>query len=196
MELGWKTLLRIADFGFRISDAGIPERPRLSIVVQCCITPSPTHSLTATVARRRNLCKNPRKQSVSFDSPGYAIMDNKTSIIVPILMITVGIGWILTVQGVIPEINWVWSLALAVVGFLIFVLAGFNKFSLVAGGFFILASGLSLLRQTGRLTIEMEVPIIVIAIGVLLLIARSPAIPVPEWFETSGEKEPSPPKAE
>jgi hypothetical protein len=43
------------------------------------------------------------------------------------------------------------------------------------------------LRQTGRLTVNTEVPILVIVAGVLLLIARLPAIPVPEWVIPEGK---------
>lgn len=110
-------------------------------------------------------------------------MNSKASIIIPALMITVGVGWILTLQGVIPSVDWIWTLGLAAVGFLIYALSGYNKFSVVTGSFFIFASCLSLFRQTGRLSLDMEVPILVITAGVLLLVARSPAIPAPEWIE-------------
>jgi hypothetical protein len=50
------------------------------------------------------------------------------------------------------------------------------------GPFFIVASCLSLLRQTDRLHINTEVPILVITAGVLLLVARLPSIPAPDWL--------------
>lgn len=109
--------------------------------------------------------------------------NNTTTLVVPILIIVVGVGWLLTNQGFAPGINWIWTLGLGVIGMLTFVLSkGFDKFSVVLGSFFILASLLSVLRQTGQINLELEVPVLVISIGVLLLIARTPAIPKPEWY--------------
>jgi hypothetical protein len=59
---------------------------------------------------------------------------------------------------------------------------GFDKVTVVVGPFFILASCLSILRQTGRLQLDVEIPILVIAAGILLLVARSPAVPIPGWM--------------
>lgn len=106
-------------------------------------------------------------------------MDRNT-LIVPILLIGVGVGWLLTTLNITPGINWVWTLSLAVVGVVAFVV-GFDKLTFVAGSFFIAASCLSLLRQTDRLNPDVEVPILVIVGGVLLLIARHPVIPIPKW---------------
>ena len=52
----------------------------------------------------------------------------------------------------------------------------------VIGPFFLLASLLSVFRQTSQLSVDMEVPVLVTSIGVLLLVARLPAIPKPDWF--------------
>ncbi len=53
--------------------------------------------------------------------------------------------------------------------------------TVVVGPFFILASCLSVVRQSGRLDVDVEVPILVIIAGLLLLVARSPSIPIPKW---------------
>ena len=104
-----------------------------------------------------------------------------TGLIVPALLITVGTGWLLTTLGVAPGIDWVWTLGLAIAGVLVFLVGGFDKVTFVAGTFFIVTSFLSVLRQTGRVSIDVEVPILVIVSGVLLLVARHPGIPVPNW---------------
>lgn len=106
--------------------------------------------------------------------------DNKT-LVLPILLITVGAGWLLTVLKVAPGIDWVWTLGLAIVGLMTFALSGLDKLTVVVGPFFIAASFLSILRQTGRLAMDVEVPILVILAGVLMLVARAPAIPLPKW---------------
>jgi hypothetical protein len=105
----------------------------------------------------------------------------KKTLALPILLITVGAGWLLTTLGVAPGIDWVWTLCLAAVGILAFVVCGFDKVTFVAGIFFVITSCLSILRQTGRMSIDVEVPVLVIVGGVLLLVARSAAIPMPKW---------------
>src|SRR5258708_2695526 len=100
---------------------------------------------------------------------------------VPVLIIVVGVGWLLTAKGVGAGVNWVWTLALAFLGIVPFVTSGIDKVSIVIGPFFLMASLVSVLGQTGRLDIDTEVPILVIVVGVLLLVARLPAIPSPAW---------------
>src|SRR5687768_11820102 len=107
----------------------------------------------------------------------------KGPLVLAILIITLGVGWLLTAQGIWPGINWVWTLGLGVVGILTFVLSGgLDKLSVVVGPFFLVSSVLSILRQTDRLRPEIEVPVLVILIGVLLAIAQSRLIPLPKWF--------------
>jgi hypothetical protein len=109
-------------------------------------------------------------------------------LILAILIITVGIGWLLTAQGFAPGINWVWTLGLGVVGVLSFVLSGgLDKVSVVIGPFFITSSVLSILRQREVLRTDIEVPVLVIVVGVLLLVAQSNAIPLPTWVLHSSQ---------
>ena len=109
--------------------------------------------------------------------------NSKTTLAVPLLLIAVGIGWLLTGLQVLPEINWVWTVSLSAIGILVFALTGIDKFSVVTGPLFILASFLSILRQQGHLTLEIELPILVIWLGVLQLVVRHSAIPSPDWVE-------------
>ena len=113
---------------------------------------------------------------------GSATKQAKGPLVLSILIITVGVGWLLTAQGVGPGIDWVWTLGLGVVGFLTFVLSGgFDKVSVVLGPCFIVASFLSILRQRGQLRVDTEIPILVILVGVLMLVARMPAVRTPRW---------------
>jgi hypothetical protein len=102
---------------------------------------------------------------------------------IPVLLIAVGVGWLLSTMGFASEINWVWSLALAAVGVLTFVLYGLDKVTIVVGAIFVIMSAMSVLRQTGRLSLDVEVPLLVIALGVLMLVARHPRIPTPRWLK-------------
>src|SRR5262245_38329336 len=108
---------------------------------------------------------------------------SKGPLVLAILIITVGVGHLLVALNVGPGINWVWTLGLGVVGILVFVLAGgIDKWSVVLGPFFLIASVLSVLRQTQALRIDIEMPILVITLGVLLLIAQAPWIRLPRWY--------------
>lgn len=106
----------------------------------------------------------------------------KQTLLLPVLLVTVGTGWLLTTLGYVPNIDWVWTLSLAVLGVVTLALGGIDKVTIVIGPFFIFASFLSILRQTGRLHLNVEMPILIIALGILLFVARLPAIPVPRWM--------------
>jgi hypothetical protein len=108
-------------------------------------------------------------------------MSNRSTLILPVALIAIGSGWLLSVLGFVPAIDWVWTLGLAAVGLLSFVLGGWNKATFVAGLFFLAASVLSVLRQTGRITPNVELPVLVLWLGVLMLAAHLPAVPVPAW---------------
>ena len=108
---------------------------------------------------------------------------NRTSLIVPVLLIAVGTGWLMATIGVAPHILWVWTLSLGAVGVLTFLVWGVDKVTIVIGPLFLLASILSVLRQTERLTLNVEFPILIIATGVLLLLSHWAAVPVPAWLQ-------------
>jgi hypothetical protein len=110
-------------------------------------------------------------------------MGTQSTLLLPLALIVIGTGWLLGTLGVVPNINWVWTLSLAAAGLFVFATSGLDKFSVVLGPMFVAASLLSVLRQTGRLSIDTEVPILVILAGVLLLVSRSPKIPIPKWVE-------------
>lgn len=107
---------------------------------------------------------------------------DKKTLVLPILLIAVGVGWLLTTLGVVPGIDWIWTLGLAAVGLLTFAVGGLDKVTVVIGPLFILASCLSILRQTDRLHVDVEVPILVMTAGILLLVARTPVVPIPKWI--------------
>ncbi len=101
-----------------------------------------------------------------------------------ILIITLGLGWLLTTQGFIPGIDWVWTLGLAAMGIVVFLVSGgIDKVSVVLGAFFLISSVLSVLRQVGKLQQNTELPILVILIGSLLLVVQLPIIPAPRWLK-------------
>lgn len=112
--------------------------------------------------------------------------------VLSILIITVGIGWLLSAQGIGQGIDWIWTLGLGVVGVLTFVLSGgCDKLSVVLGPFFLVSSLLSVLRQTGQLSVNTEMPILVIVVGVLLMVAQSRYVAPPSWFIPFSEDDPA-----
>src|SRR5947207_1650458 len=52
---------------------------------------------------------------------------DRRSLIIPVLLITVGTGWLLTTLGVAPRVDWVWTLGLVIVGLLAFVVGGIAR---------------------------------------------------------------------
>ncbi|MCH9654059.1 MAG: hypothetical protein K0U86_10970 [Planctomycetes bacterium] len=114
-------------------------------------------------------------------APAKSNNTDKKTLILPLLIISIGSGWLLTTLGIAPGINWIWTLGLAIIGLLTFAVSGIDKSTVVMGPFFLIASCLSVLRQTGRITLDVEVPILVIVTGCLLLVARSKSIPIPTW---------------
>jgi uncharacterized membrane protein YdcZ (DUF606 family) len=120
-----------------------------------------------------------------------AMTVSQKSLVISLLTITVGVGWLLTARGVAPQINWVWTLGMAVCGVLMFALMGFDKLSFVLGVFFLVCSLMSVLRQQGWLSVETEAPVLVITAGVLLLLARSKKVPIPNWFAPPSMPRPS-----
>ena len=100
--------------------------------------------------------------------------------VVPVLVIAVGIGWLLNVQGVFPPVDWLWTGGLAVVGILMLVIGTIDKLKGVLGPFLIIASICSILRQTEKLSVDKEIPVLVIVLGILLVIVNVINLPTPE----------------
>lgn len=109
-------------------------------------------------------------------------MNSKKGIALPVLMIAVGLGWLLTAHSVIPGVNWIWILGLAALGILVLALGGIDKVTVVLGPFLIIATFFSLLRQTGKISVDTEVPSLVIAAGALMLIPHIIRLPTPSWL--------------
>ena len=114
----------------------------------------------------------------------------KGPLVLAVLIIALGVGDLLTVRGFMPGIDWAWTLALAVVGVLSVVLSGgVDKVSIVVGPWLLTASLLSTLRQAGKLDLDVEVPLLVITLGVLIFLAQLSVVPAPKWISPPRGKE-------
>lgn len=112
---------------------------------------------------------------------------SKTALVVPIAIIAVGVGWLLNTLHVIPDIDWVWTIGLATIGIVTLALDGVNRVSVVVGPFFLISAVFSVLRQTQAVTENVEIPCLVIALGVLLLVAQTAKLPPPKWIIEPGK---------
>ena len=108
---------------------------------------------------------------------------SRKCLIPALLLISVGIGWLLTTSGVIPGVNWVWVLGLAVVGFLVLFIGGIDKVTAIVGPFLMISTIFSLLRQSGHLSADTEVPCLLIVAGTLALIVYFLPLSAPDWLE-------------
>ena len=102
------------------------------------------------------------------------------SVVISLLIIAIGVAWLLNTLHVIAGVDWIWTISLAAVGLLTLAWGKLNKFTFIMGVFLIVGSIFSVLRQTGVLRVEVEIPILVILFGFLFLIAQLPMIPMPQ----------------
>lgn len=112
----------------------------------------------------------------------------KIGITIGIAIIALGIAWLLNNLGVLPAIEWLWTLGLAVTGILFVVMLGFDKVTAVIGPFLVISAIFSILRQTGKITLNYEVPTLIIIFGVLLLVAILAPLPSPKWLDEGDQR--------
>ncbi len=93
------------------------------------------------------------------------------SLVTPLLVTAVGTGWLLTSRNVIPGVQWAWILAMATTGVIILAIDGINRLSMVIGPSLLAAAFLSFLRQSGRIELDTEIPVLTVVIGLLWSVA-------------------------
>jgi hypothetical protein len=107
------------------------------------------------------------------------------SLVLPLFIVAVGVGWLRTVQGVLPSVNWLWVLSLVAAGIALPLVSGWDKVTVVAGPFLLISSVFALLRETQQLSTDTEMPCLLIVFGVLLLLSRLLPLPAPKWLQSS-----------
>jgi hypothetical protein len=115
-------------------------------------------------------------------------MDMGKKLVVPILTILVGVTWLLNVLEILPGVDWMWTVGLAAVGVLTIAIGGLNKLTIVTGPFLVIASVCSLLRQTNRLVVDHEIPILVIVLGVLMAISQLSRLATPDVLKPEADE--------
>jgi hypothetical protein len=116
--------------------------------------------------------------------------DDMKDAALPVLLIVAGAAWLLSSLNWLPEVHWLWILGLAGAGMAILMLDGITKSSVVAGPLLILAGLLSFFHQYYLLGWRFIIPIMLIAWGSMMLIARSPSIPESRRLRRRIESEP------
>jgi hypothetical protein len=106
----------------------------------------------------------------------------KSMIILAVLIIALGIAWLLNTLDVIPGVDWLWTGGLGVAGILVMAANGINKSTFVIGPFLLVSSVLSILRQTGRLRSNIEMPVLFIIFGMLLLLSLLLPLATPQFL--------------
>lgn len=109
-------------------------------------------------------------------------------LIVPILIIGIGIGWLLNAMEIFPVMDWLWSILLGLTGVLIIAFGGKNSMTLLLGPSFLVGCLFSVLRQLSVLDVKYEVPTLMIAFGVIWLIVTLLKLPPPEWVLRAREE--------
>jgi hypothetical protein len=104
----------------------------------------------------------------------------------PIALIVVGAAWLLWYFRLFPDIDWVIAAGLVAGGIAVLVLDRITKTSVVVGPFLIAAGIAWALHDRWRVSWFALVPALLILLGVLMLVARHPAIP--EQSRRAGEK--------
>jgi len=109
--------------------------------------------------------------------------ESKSMVAIAVLVIALGVAWLLNTLNVIPGIDWIWTGGLGIAGILVLMMSGIDRLSVVVGPFLLVTSVLSVLRQTGRLRFDIEMPILAIVFGVLFLFAVILPLPKPHFLD-------------
>jgi len=96
---------------------------------------------------------------------------------VPIVLIVIGLAWLLDEADLFPEVSWLWVFGLISGGVALLLLEGINKTSVVTGPMLIGAGVSTFIRQKFGLGLQVQLPLLMILLGILMLVARLPGIP-------------------
>jgi hypothetical protein len=96
----------------------------------------------------------------------------------PITLIVVGALWLAWHFGWFPDVDWIVAAGLVLGGIAIIAVDGFTKSSVVVGPFMIAAGIAWAVHDRRNLTWSVLIPALLIVLGVLMLIARHPSIPM------------------
>jgi amino acid transporter len=118
----------------------------------------------------------------------------KPAIAISFFIVAIGIAWLLNAMHVVPNLDWIWIIGLGVSGILLLTITRLDRFNFVAGLSLIVSSVLAVLRQTGRITVNVEAPVLFITVGILLLVAQILPLPAASTLAEKPRTRDEPPK--
>jgi uncharacterized membrane protein YhhN len=98
----------------------------------------------------------------------------------PLVLFLVGLGLLLIQLDLFPAGKVMWTGGLLIGSVCVFLNQGFNKSSFIPGTILLTLSILSLVRYNTGLSFEMEIPIILMVVGVIMALNKTSLIPDPK----------------
>ena len=111
----------------------------------------------------------------------------RSNLVIAILIIGFGVAWLLNVLQVLAGVDWIWTIGLGLTGALTLVFGGVNKLTQVIGPFLVFAAALSIFSQLGHMSLDIELPILMVLLGVLLVRVHIRSLPSPETLRQDDE---------
>src|SRR5256885_1980441 len=110
-------------------------------------------------------------------------------IVIGLVIIAIGLAWLLNAMHIFVGVGWLWTLLLLGSGVLTLAWPKLNKLSFLAGTCLVIGSVFSILRQSGWISVEVEVPLMVVIFGVLFIVAQLPMIPHTKAYQDMKQEE-------
>jgi hypothetical protein len=105
----------------------------------------------------------------------------------PVMLIVIGAAWLAWHFGWFPDVDWIVAAGLVLGGVAVMIFDGITKSSVVIGPFLIGCGIAWAVHDRTRASWSVLVPMLLILLGVLMLVARHPAIPVSRARALRGE---------
>lgn len=96
---------------------------------------------------------------------------------IPVTLIIVGLGWLLWEYRLFPDVDWIIAIGFIAGGIAVLAIDGINKHSVVIGPFLIALGIAWLVHDRYWVHWRIIVPAMLVLLGVLMLVSRSPKIP-------------------
>jgi hypothetical protein len=116
---------------------------------------------------------------------------SRNALVVAILLITLGTAWLLEIHHIGAPVSWPWPMLLTVIGALFLLVYGLNKITVVLGPFLIIGAVTNVLCQVNWMSVRSVIPSLVVAAGVLILLAYLLPLPLPEFMKDDNAAAPS-----
>ena len=94
----------------------------------------------------------------------------------PVTLIVVGLGWLLWEFRLFPDVDWIISFGFIAAGIAVLTIDGINRNSIVIGPFLVAVGIAWLLHDRYWVSWRLIVPVMLVLLGMLMLVARSPRI--------------------